>query len=80
MRARRSRRSSLQRSLVNLEIPRIISIGPMITLNGVFDIYFFPAEMEALIGARLEITPGEAKIDFFSEQNERIQIVSSSDK
>lgn len=52
----------------------------MITLNGVFDIYFFPAEMEALIGARLEITPGEAKIDFFSEQNERIQIVSSSDK
>lgn len=46
-----------------LQIPGFLSIGPQISVSAVIDIYF-QAEADILIGAKFEITPGKARLDF----------------
>lgn len=52
----------LAKNLLNLEIPKMISVGPEITLTAVFDIYF-NAHADILIGGKLQIEKGEAVLD-----------------
>lgn len=57
----------LAKNLVNLEIPRIISVGPMVTLSAVCDIYFNAKGAEILIGGQVTIEKGEATLDLLDK-------------
>jgi hypothetical protein len=56
----------LSKNLVNLEIPGFLSLGPMVSLSAVFDIYF-AAKADILIGAVVKIEKGEATIDLLDK-------------
>ncbi|GLA28508.1 hypothetical protein ACMYSQ_012143 [Aspergillus niger] len=61
----------LSKNLVNLEIPGVISIGPEVSLSAVIDIYF-QAQANVLIGARFEVSSGEAHLDLVNQKNNKL--------
>jgi hypothetical protein len=56
------KRQLYAKNLLNLEIPKMISVGPQISLSASLDLEF-DAKAELLVGAKFEITQGEARID-----------------
>lgn len=56
------KRQLYAKNLLNLEIPKMISVGPQISLSASLDLEF-EAKAELLVGAKFQITQGEARID-----------------
>lgn len=48
------------------QIPGVLSLGPELTLNAALDIYF-NGEAEFLVGATMNIKPGEASLDLLNQ-------------
>ncbi|THC93614.1 hypothetical protein EYZ11_006898 [Aspergillus tanneri] len=62
----------LSKNLINLEIPGVISVGPEVTLSAVIDLYF-QAQADILIGARFEISRGEARLDLLDKSKNKFE-------
>lgn len=65
------KRELLAYNPVALQIPGFLSIGPQISATAVVDLYF-QAEADILIGARFEVTPGKARLDFLDGSQTKV--------
>ena len=58
-------------NLIELQIPGFVSIGPQVSISASIDLEF-DAEAEILVGAKLDLDPSEAKVDFLDESNSHV--------
>ena len=58
-------------NLIELQIPGFVSIGPQVSISASIDLEF-DAEAEILVGAKLDLDPSEAKVDFLDENNSHV--------
>lgn len=54
------------------QIPGVLSLGPELTLNAALDIYY-NGEAEFLVGATMNIKPGEASLDLLSKDGNGVK-------
>lgn len=59
------KRQLYAKNLLNLEIPKMISVGPQISLSASLDLEF-EAKAALVVGAKFEITQGDARIDLIN--------------
>lgn len=58
-------------NLLELQIPGFVSIGPQVSISAAVDLKF-QAQADLLVGAKLDLDPSEAKVDFLDESNSHV--------